>query len=235
MGKVVELLWDKSVGSHARRGVNGSSKSDAHRRRINPQRRAEQSTSYPSPSRLIVQVQKANHVSCSNNLSVDRLRPHSLNNSQFQGMRTTAGVWKVSDSFSARFAFNLATATYRMAKTGKTTKETTPNFGFEAKLWMAADTATCVSAKTIPRSHAAGLLRSERQHLANPPFNDSDWFRKGNANFAWVQYFIHHLAPQGMAGSVLAIDPAVAHSRQPKTASSFSRKFCLSVRRSYRQ
>jgi type I restriction enzyme M protein len=60
-------------------------------------------------------------------------------------------------------------------------------------------------------------LRSERQLLANPPFNDSDWHRKdddvpwrfgvppkGNANFAWVQHFIHHLAPQGMAGFVLA-------------------------------
>lgn len=53
--------------------------------------------------------------------------------------------------------------------------------------------------------------------LANPPFNDSDWHRrdddvrwqygvppKGNANFAWVQHFIYHLAPQGMAGFVLA-------------------------------
>jgi type I restriction enzyme M protein len=53
--------------------------------------------------------------------------------------------------------------------------------------------------------------------LANPPFNDSDWFRKdddvrwqygvppkGNANFAWVQHFVHHLAPTGMAGFVLA-------------------------------
>ena len=53
--------------------------------------------------------------------------------------------------------------------------------------------------------------------LANPPFNDSDWHRKdddirwqygtppkGNANFAWVQHFIHHLAPHGMAGFVLA-------------------------------
>jgi type I restriction enzyme M protein len=54
--------------------------------------------------------------------------------------------------------------------------------------------------------------------LANPPFNDSDWFRKdndvrwqfgippkGNANFAWVQHFIHHLHPShGMAGFVLA-------------------------------
>ena len=27
---------------------------------------------------------------------------------------------------------------------------------------------------------------------------------KGNANFAWVQHFIHHLAPDGMAGFVLA-------------------------------
>ena len=53
--------------------------------------------------------------------------------------------------------------------------------------------------------------------LANPPFNDSDWFRKdddvrwqfgvpprGNANFAWLQHFIHHLAPAGFAGFVLA-------------------------------
>ena len=53
--------------------------------------------------------------------------------------------------------------------------------------------------------------------LANPPFKDSDWFRKdddvrwrfgvpakGNANFAWVQQFIYHLAPHGMAGIVLA-------------------------------
>jgi type I restriction enzyme M protein len=55
--------------------------------------------------------------------------------------------------------------------------------------------------------------------LANPPFNDSDWrgdlLREdkrwvygvppaGNANFAWVQHFIHHLAPTGLAGFVLA-------------------------------
>lgn len=53
--------------------------------------------------------------------------------------------------------------------------------------------------------------------LANPPFNDSDWNRneedvrwkygmppKGNANYGWVQHFIHHLAPNGFAGFVLA-------------------------------
>jgi type I restriction enzyme M protein len=55
--------------------------------------------------------------------------------------------------------------------------------------------------------------------LANPPFNDSDWRGKmlredrrwefgppptGNANFAWVQHFLYHLAPTGIAGFVLA-------------------------------
>lgn len=55
--------------------------------------------------------------------------------------------------------------------------------------------------------------------LANPPFNDSDWsgeqlrddvrWKFGapppkNANFAWVQHFIHHLSPNGIAGFVLA-------------------------------
>jgi len=56
--------------------------------------------------------------------------------------------------------------------------------------------------------------------LANPPFNDSDWggdrlredarWKYGtppasNANFAWVQDFIYHLAPNGIAGFVLAV------------------------------
>ena len=55
--------------------------------------------------------------------------------------------------------------------------------------------------------------------LANPPFNDSDWRGEllkedkrwvygvppaSNANYAWVQHFIHHLAPGGIAGFVLA-------------------------------
>ncbi len=55
--------------------------------------------------------------------------------------------------------------------------------------------------------------------LANPPFNVSDWGGehlagdrrwqygvppRGNANFAWVQHMIHHLAPGGRAGFVLA-------------------------------
>ncbi|HSW62289.1 MAG TPA: class I SAM-dependent DNA methyltransferase [Dissulfurispiraceae bacterium] len=55
--------------------------------------------------------------------------------------------------------------------------------------------------------------------LANPPFNDSDWRGEllkddkrwaygtppaANANYAWVQHFIYHLAPTGIAGFVLA-------------------------------
>jgi len=55
--------------------------------------------------------------------------------------------------------------------------------------------------------------------LANPPFNVSDWggdrLREdrrwkygpppvGNANYGWVQHFVHHLAPNGIAGFVLA-------------------------------
>jgi type I restriction enzyme M protein len=55
--------------------------------------------------------------------------------------------------------------------------------------------------------------------IANPPFNDSDWSGEqlrgdgrwkygippaGNANFAWLQHFIFHLAPNGIAGVVLA-------------------------------
>jgi type I restriction enzyme M protein len=55
--------------------------------------------------------------------------------------------------------------------------------------------------------------------LANPPFNKDDWFSEaladdprwaygvppaGNANFAWVQHFIHHLRENGTAGFVLA-------------------------------
>lgn len=54
---------------------------------------------------------------------------------------------------------------------------------------------------------------------ANPPFNISDWWQpqlesdarwahgtppQGNANFAWLQHIIHHLAPRGTAGVVLA-------------------------------
>lgn len=55
--------------------------------------------------------------------------------------------------------------------------------------------------------------------IANPPFNDSDWSGEllqkdarwtyglppaGNANYAWIQHFLYHTAPNGKAGFVLA-------------------------------
>lgn len=55
--------------------------------------------------------------------------------------------------------------------------------------------------------------------LANPPFNISDWGGDqltddvrwkygippaGNANYAWLQHMVYHLAPNGVAGIVLA-------------------------------
>jgi type I restriction enzyme M protein len=55
--------------------------------------------------------------------------------------------------------------------------------------------------------------------LANPPFNVSDWSGHllrddprwqygipplGNANYAWIQHFLAHLAPSGTAGFVMA-------------------------------
>jgi len=59
--------------------------------------------------------------------------------------------------------------------------------------------------------------------IANPPFNDSDWSGDllqndarwsvvgqklppppNNANYAWIQHFLYHIAPTGMAGFVLA-------------------------------
>ena len=55
--------------------------------------------------------------------------------------------------------------------------------------------------------------------MANPPFNLSDWGAEklkedvrwqygmppaGNANFAWLQHMIYHLAPSGRIGMVLA-------------------------------
>jgi len=65
-------------------------------------------------------------------------------------------------------------------------------------------------------------LHKDRQFdfvIANPPFNMKDWGGdqltkdprwqygippKGNANYAWIQHFLWHLAPDGLAGFVLA-------------------------------
>src|SRR5438034_11340913 len=89
------------------------------------------------------------------------------------------------------------------------------SLGFEAKLWLAVDklrsnmdAAEYKYADTFRRDLHPDL-RADFV-LANPPFNDSDWFRKdddprwqfglpprGNPNFGWLQHFIHHFAPHG--------------------------------------
>lgn len=67
--------------------------------------------------------------------------------------------------------------------------------------------------------------------LANPPFN-ADWdpgrindkdprvkygmAPKSSANFMWIQHFIHHLAPNGMAGFVMANGALAGSGREAK-------------------
>jgi type I restriction enzyme M protein len=63
------------------------------------------------------------------------------------------------------------------------------------------------------------MARAKPVAFTVPPFNKSDWggdrlhedarWKYGrpsadNANYVWVQHFLHHLAPTGLAGFVLA-------------------------------
>ena len=65
--------------------------------------------------------------------------------------------------------------------------------------------------------------------MANPPFNMKEWDTgvkdddprwqygrppTGNANFAWLQHMIYHLAPEGIAGIVLANMSLASNDRQ---------------------
>ena len=82
-----------------------------------------------------------------------------------------------------------------------------------------------IESKFVKWNNEGSFLNDEHKDLrsdfilANPPFNDSDWKGEllredvrwkygvpptGNANFAWVQHFIHHLSNNGIAGFVLA-------------------------------
>jgi type I restriction-modification system DNA methylase subunit len=74
----------------------------------------------------------------------------------------------------------------------------------------------------FPRLRSGGMFVQSEKFVeapaANPPFNVSDWSGQllrgdkrwvfgdppvGNANYAWIQHFIHHLAyPNGRGGGV---------------------------------
>jgi type I restriction enzyme M protein len=67
--------------------------------------------------------------------------------------------------------------------------------------------------------------------MANPPFNMSEWWNaklegdprwvhgtppQSNANFAWIQHMLYHLAPHGsMASPLMEIDPAALIESDP--------------------
>ncbi len=82
-----------------------------------------------------------------------------------------------------------------------------------------------IGSSRVKWNNEGSFLKNEHPDLkanfviANPPFNDSNWsgnlLRRdgrwkygtppvGNANYAWIQHFVYHLAPSGMAGFVMA-------------------------------
>ena len=82
-----------------------------------------------------------------------------------------------------------------------------------------------IGSSRVKWNNEGSFLKNEHPDLkanfviANPPFNDSNWsghlLKKdgrwkygvppvGNANFAWIQHFVYHLAPEGIAGFVMA-------------------------------
>jgi type I restriction enzyme M protein len=82
-----------------------------------------------------------------------------------------------------------------------------------------------INSSQVKWNHEGSFLNNAHKDLradfviANPPFNDSDWSGDllrgdgrwqygtpptGNANFAWLQHMVYHLAPTGRAGVVLA-------------------------------
>ena len=100
-------------------------------------------------------------------------------------------------------------------------QESNPNTWKMAKMNLAIHGIECDLGKEPGDSFTRDLHPDLKADfvLANPPFNMSDWGGEGlredkrwkygkppvgNANFAWVQHFIHHLSPNGMAGFVLA-------------------------------
>jgi hypothetical protein len=115
-----------------------------------------------------------------------------------------------------------------------TTETNTATIGFEAKLWLTAASRSAAetaqgnrsnnmdaaepseanqverdSLHEVQRTKAGAAAHGKQTAKASPRGKRGGVHQfgvppKGNANFAWVQHFIHHLAPQGMAGFVLA-------------------------------
>jgi type I restriction-modification system DNA methylase subunit len=83
-----------------------------------------------------------------------------------------------------------------MAKGNSQKKANGSTLQFEAQLWAAAEQA--VPAPNYPPFNMSdwggeNLRQDERWDFRLPPVN--------NANYAWIQHFIHHLSPLGAAQS----------------------------------
>ncbi len=111
-------------------------------------------------------------------------------------------------------------------RSGSTKNGSTANLGFEAKLWLPGDKVRCIIGAaeykrhvlgSAPFNHSDSFRRdddvrwqcSEARWTGSPESEHNSAHQygvppRGNANFAWVQHFIHHLAPHGIAGFVLA-------------------------------
>ena len=77
--------------------------------------------------------------------------------------------------------------------------------------------------------------------MANPPFNISEWWDgrldgdprwvygtppKSNANFAWVQHMLHHLAPHGSMALLLANGSMSSNTKGEGDIRRFDQKLC---------
>ncbi|MGC8854962.1 MAG: N-6 DNA methylase [Halothiobacillaceae bacterium] len=62
------------------------------------------------------------------------------------------------------------------------------------------------------------LREAKRKKFFVPP--------EGNANFAWVQHMIHHLAPTGLAGFVLAKGSMSSTQSGEMLFMSFDKAYC---------
>ena len=100
----------------------------------------------------------------------------------------------------------------RIAKEKAPNAPSTATIGFEAKLWLTANSRSAAETAAGNRSNNMDPAEPSgaRQPAKGSPQCDRGGVHqfsvppKGNAKFAWVQHFIHHLAPHGIADFVLA-------------------------------
>ncbi len=156
----------------------------------------------PYKGRVFETLQSAN-MNCSNH----RMK-HVFSLSASNGER--AGVRCRNFGMNRRKRWPCAsTTTWKLARMNLAIRGIDANLGPRNAASFRADLHPDLKADLVP----------VRKDLANPPFNMSDWGGENlrqdvrwkfgmppvnNANYAWIQHFIHHLSPVGVAGFVIA-------------------------------